>query len=189
MATPNFFPSSTVRSANASPVVVRRRPKESQKGSLPIYSRPRPYGLPSPPHALRTRYPLKGRPRGKGAEGVYSRRHGVDEETKQALKQSEDHAQDDPDFFQNLAEYAGQLRQRAEKLIEVTTQESQSFIGIRGEANRIFQGIEELEKEQHESHQSTLKTRSYIKERDRELHEMQIAFRERRRADRQAGLR
>ncbi|KAA1476846.1 hypothetical protein DENSPDRAFT_533774 [Dentipellis sp. KUC8613] len=110
MATPNSLPSSTLRSTDTSSAV-RRRPKERPKGSLQIYSRPRLYGLPSPPYALRTRYPLKGKPRGKGAEGVLSRQRGVDDETKQVLKRCEDlrhglheDSQDILDLYGDLAE-------------------------------------------------------------------------------------
>ncbi|KAA1478624.1 hypothetical protein DENSPDRAFT_691681 [Dentipellis sp. KUC8613] len=66
MATPDSSPAFTTHPANASPVLVYRRPKERPKGSLPIYSRPRPYGLPSPPHALRTSSLSKSQRVGKG---------------------------------------------------------------------------------------------------------------------------
>ncbi|KAA1473864.1 hypothetical protein DENSPDRAFT_300407 [Dentipellis sp. KUC8613] len=197
MAAPNFFPSYTVRSANASPVIVHRRPKEFPKGSLPIYSRPQPYGQPSPPHALRTRFPLKGRHRGKGAEGVLSRRHRVDDETKQVLKQSEDlpqgsreDAQDDSDFYKYLAESAMHLRERAENFSELATKECERIEGIVAEeVGKSVQIIKEAAREREDRERKVIESRRIRKAQEQLRHQARMEYREFRRDGRRAGLR
>ncbi|KAA1478614.1 hypothetical protein DENSPDRAFT_691231 [Dentipellis sp. KUC8613] len=196
MATPNFFPSYTVRSANTSPVVVRRRPKVPPKGSLPVFSRPGVY-KPTPKRAVPTTYPVKGNSRGKGAEGVISRRHGVDDETQRILKESEaicrrsdEGAQGLRDFWRDFGEDANQLQQKMKDAMENAAKEDKEFQErvTRG-VDKCDQIIKELAEMYEESDRKAIEYRRLSKAQDQQLHEAQVEYREARRANRRAGLR
>ncbi|KAA1478627.1 hypothetical protein DENSPDRAFT_692087 [Dentipellis sp. KUC8613] len=196
MAAPNFFPSYTVCSANASSVVVRRRPKVPPKGSLPVFSRPGVY-KPTPKRAVPTTYPVKGNSRGKGAEGVISRRHGVDDETQRILKESEaicrrfdEGAQGLRDFWRDFTEDANQLQQEMKDVVEESAKERKEFQERwTREVSKIHQIEKKIAEMCEESDRKAIEYRRISKAQDQQLHQAQVGYREARRANRRAGLR
>ncbi|KAA1478620.1 hypothetical protein DENSPDRAFT_691424 [Dentipellis sp. KUC8613] len=213
MAAPNFFPSYTVRSANTSSVVVRRRPKVPPKGSLPVFSRPRVY-RPTPKRAVPTTYPVKGNPRGKGAEGVISRRHGVDDETQRILKESEalghelrEDTQGILDFWREFTERmfdvysmlrvtdvgmkgASHLQQQMEDVMEDADRDSERVQGIvREELGKVDKIMKNIDKAAEDYDRQAIEHRRISKAQDQRIHEAQVEYRELRRDGRRAGLR
>ncbi|KAA1478632.1 hypothetical protein DENSPDRAFT_692398 [Dentipellis sp. KUC8613] len=218
MTTPNPFPSSTVRSANASPVVVRRRPKEPpkgslpgstnaspvvvrrrpkerQKGSLPIFSRPGVY-RPNPKRAVATTYPVKGKTRGKGAEGLLSCQSDGEDDTEllnrsKALRHElcED-AQGILDFWTDFTERASNFRQEMKDVREDADKDSERVQGIvREELGKVDKIKKRLAAMYEESDRKAIEYRQLSKAQDQQLHEAQVEYREARRANRRAGLR
>ncbi|TFY65859.1 hypothetical protein EVG20_g5233 [Dentipellis fragilis] len=197
-----FYPSPGFRAPSGNPSLSPRRTSERPKGSLPTYSRPQLFRQ-SFPHAVRpNRFP-KSTPRSREVEAMLAVKYrGVDERiadfwhvhqgNKEVLKDVQDtnrraqeKGQDNIIFFRNLVERGQHAEQQVKKARQETNKHAREFY----QPNRVHQGDEELAKEFRDSQQRTLETRSYVKERQREIHEMQTAYRDRRREDRRAGLR
>ncbi|KAA1476848.1 hypothetical protein DENSPDRAFT_874887 [Dentipellis sp. KUC8613] len=195
MATPNSSPGPTTSSTDASPVVVRRRPKERPKGSLPIYSRPGAYRRPNPKRAVPTTYPVKGKTRSKGAEGLLSCQSD-DEDDTELLNRSKalrhelcEGAQRILDW-RDFEEGANQLQQELKDVMENADKDSERVQGIvREELGKIDKIKKRLAEMYEESDRKAIEYRRLSKAQDQQLHEAQVEYREARRANRRAGLR
>ncbi|KAA1473868.1 hypothetical protein DENSPDRAFT_300599 [Dentipellis sp. KUC8613] len=196
MATPNSSPGPTAGCTDALPVVVRRRPKERPKGSLPIYARPGVYKSPNTKRAVPTTYPVKGNPRGKGAEGLL-KRHSHDEDHTELLKPSEalrhelhEDTQDILDFWRDFTERASNFRQEMKDVREDADKDSERVQGIvREELGKVDKIKKRLAAMYEESDRKAIEYRRLSKAQDQQLHEAQVEYREARRANRRAGLR
>ncbi|KAA1478637.1 hypothetical protein DENSPDRAFT_845774 [Dentipellis sp. KUC8613] len=195
MATPNSSPGPTAGSTGASPVVVRRRPKERPKGFLPIFSRPGVYRRPNPTRAVPTTYPVKGKTRSKGAEGLLSCHS--DEDDTELLNRSKalrhglrERAQGLLDFWRDFGEDANQLQQKMKDAMENADKEDKEFQERwTREMSEFHQIKKEIAEMCEESDRKAIEHRRISKAQDQRIHEAQVEYRELRRANRRAGLR